>query len=220
MVLCVTLLPIFSILFSRVRLNGEKWFNFFLLIFLLSLIATVIPGWSLTEFGVTKNLFLYVNFAFLNFGLISDKFKKMDSSKVFACTLLIVFIMAEYWEIPIYIYGYLGTFNGLYKCYVPFGWFIHHIYVFAVFLLYRKMSNFKFTKLNIAIFETGIVAGLILVAPQFRNLIPFFSVTVRITSFMCFTVFMYLGVQTFKPLSLRKVRLGTEATTFPKDHTK
>ena len=133
------------------------------------------------------------------------KLNTVEFGELTSLCLLSLFVMAEYWEIPIYVYGYLGAFENMYVQYVPFWWFIHHFYVIAVFVLFTRLSEFKFTTSNVFVLLFGSATGFFFMSPL-GSTICYRHVVTRLVSFVCFTIFVGLGVQKFKPLFPRAIR--------------
>jgi len=66
--------------------------------------------------------------------------KKLKDGKVaLLFSAMTVFVAREYWELPIFVAGYLGIMN------MYFPMVFHHLLVFLVFLVLISYSKIKFT---------------------------------------------------------------------------
>ena len=88
-------------------------------------------------------LFFYTSMTLIYGILFSTKIQ--DKKKVALLSLMTMFVAREYWEIPVFIAGYLGLMNH----YFPM--IFHHILVFIVFVILIFYSKIKFTKQKICL---------------------------------------------------------------------
>lgn len=91
----------------------------------------------------TELLFFYSTMTLIYGILFSTKIK--DKKKVAFLSLMTMFVAREFWEIPVFVAGYLGLMNH----YFPM--FFHHILVFIVFIVLVVYSKIKFTKSNVSL---------------------------------------------------------------------
>jgi len=68
-----------------------------------------------------------------------------DKKTALLLTLMTVFVAREYYELPIFVAGYLGIMNR----YFPM--VFHHLLVFLIFLVLVSYSKIEFTKPIIAV---------------------------------------------------------------------
>ncbi len=80
-------------------------------------------------------LFLFNFILAYNWGL--DRFNRILAVGAWA-----VFIVADWWEIPVFVYGFLGSFNGIYSSWAG-TWAdqIHHVYVILSILLFISVAR-------------------------------------------------------------------------------
>ena len=155
---------------------------------------------SLRSLYLSGSLWLYIMFIGVYLILYWRRYK--ETGPALCCALLVAFIVADYWEIPVFVYGYLGAFDGFFNRYIQHGYLVHHAYVIACFYLFKKLTNFAFTKVNKTLFIGELALSFILVAP-FCYWIPFISYWLRLIPLILIGIAFYQGVGEWQPLVKR-----------------
>lgn len=132
----VTLIPLIAFVLIRLKFTGKTWnIPIWIAYFTVALLLMIYPS------GIVRSKFawlycLFVPMYYLSFGIKADFNKPF---RLIGNALLMVFFVANYWEIPVYVYGFLGIY--------PFTqWFdllyqIQNVYMIATLWLLLKAND-------------------------------------------------------------------------------
>ena len=156
----VGFLPIFGLLLQHVRLNGKKWF----LLFSSTFIPSMVVMYLLTPLYDPLSPFYPMKFLIPIYGLFLMatltgfvwKHGFMEFNKFLGITFLLVYVATEYWQIPVFVFGYLGLF-GKY-----FTGVVNQAYLLVAFVLLVKFTNLRFTNVNMGLLVFPLVVSTII----------------------------------------------------------
>lgn len=140
-IILVGAMPIVAVLLSRVKLNGWHW-----------LVATELGlAGGLSFYWVygrmDKRLIIFYGlFIMLYLALMTWRLGHVQFSRAVSITLLLGYVLTEYWEIPNFIAGYLGFFE---KNYVSW---TNQAYLLVVIYLLLQFTRIRLTSTNLLYF--------------------------------------------------------------------
>ncbi|MHA1829066.1 MAG: hypothetical protein ACTSX6_10525 [Candidatus Heimdallarchaeaceae archaeon] len=154
------LIPLIAVAAYCIKLNGKEWF-------VLTEISAFLLGVYLTTINKigkypTWILEIYIFFFMGLLAFFTLYFGHQKFSKILATSLLIIFVGAEYWEIPIFLYSHFHIFG---HPYITMGGGIHQIYVLTAFLLLCILNDLKFTKKTVLFLSAGVLFSFVLTPP-------------------------------------------------------
>ena len=177
-VIFVTTTPIWAYLLSRISYKK---------IWLWPLILTAITACmyvAATQFMVLKisrYTWLYLLFSIIYMIILTKKLGAHEPLKNVGYSLMLIFIAADLWELPVFVLGWLGI---KYTQYFNLPYQIHHLYILLVYVLVSKLIPLQTTKKTIMI----ITATLFLVTIQLFTLPTWTS---RLTNLVLFGYVVY-----------------------------
>lgn len=98
-----------------------------------------------------------------------------------------IFVLSEYWEIPIFVYGYLGLNS------IPFPHWSNHIFIAGIFFFFFIMLDVKLSW-RLGFFLTfGILANFVLFSlwislPFYWSVATYYGLLGRLIGFFCFSI--------------------------------
>ena len=108
--------------------------------FILQILGLEIPK-------VSSWIWLYTGAAAAYTAALAYRWGLNRFNKILAISAWGLFMAADWWEFPVFMYGGLGLFNGLYSAWTG-GWVdqIHHFYVLATLVLFLAVAEPKILK--------------------------------------------------------------------------
>jgi hypothetical protein len=99
-------------------------------------------GW-LTLFLPLKFFMFYLGMGVIVWFL----FVGLNGKKLYSLMLSlgVIFVSSEFWEIPVFVRGYLGTPGYLFPCWP------HHLMIIVMAVLLFGLANIKFTKWKVGV---------------------------------------------------------------------
>lgn len=198
LVFLTVFLPVYCFVLWRWIPLGPRWFRWGWHTWAL-LGGAVLTGAVLAEFPLAKisswlPLYMVGLAAYVEFLGNRDDYKHFN--KVLALAAMAVFVVADWWEIPVFIYGGLGL--G-YQAWTG-AWFdqIHRLYVLVTLVLFWKLGGFKLTrKTAMAVIVTTGLDFLVLL-PGLPGPLNFWPTAARI---LCLGAFGLYVLPTFQPVT-------------------
>lgn len=147
-------LPVLGLMINKIKLNGWEWF---------AASELVILGLTLTNwfFGEKDRLLItfYGGFMAIFLLLITLKLGHHHFNQALSITLLLSYVLTEYWEIPVFFCGFLGLFGKTYHG--P----VNQIYLLVTIILLLQVSKLKINTTNLLYFLTPLsMSGLVLLS--------------------------------------------------------
>jgi len=94
--------------------------------------------------------------------------RKMKPLLAFATSLAIVLVASEYYEVPIFIAGFLGV--AYWFPYPSFAFILHHLFTIAIFTSLIYMNKLQISKGFVSLLALGIICNSLLLLPTPRFL--------------------------------------------------
>lgn len=145
---------------------------------------------------ITSYLEIYVFFFGLFAWLLHKRqdWRRYENSFLFPTAGLMVFVAADIWEWPIFVYGNLGLFNPVFQASAG-QWFdqIHRLYALAVFIALLIMVEWKANRRSLALLASAIIAPFLILAASGPSF-PFWPELARIITLMFFGLSIIQGV--------------------------
>ena len=150
--------PIVGLVLQYIKLEGKSWLYAFLVG-----VATCVVGFHLaapwyTDYPVKVLYLTYGAFMLVAATLLSKKTEFLQVNWALGITLLLTFIVSEWWEWGTFIYGHLGLFGKEY-----FG-SIEQIYVIVIFFVLVMYSRVQWSRFKITLLLIPIVVSLLVIA--------------------------------------------------------
>lgn len=187
--------PLFSILIMLVKWNKYERMNRKLMFLGLELIiigaADIVASMDLPK--ITSFLWIYLLFGGLYAALLLKRTGRLELSFCFPAAALMVFVAADLWELPVFVYGHLHIFNPVFQLWAG-QWFdqIHRFYALGVLAALLILIKWKPNWRSLAFMISAVIAPFeILAASPFL----FWADYVRITTLILLGFGIILGVK-------------------------
>lgn len=166
-----------------------------------TVVGIIISTMSLRSLYLSANLNLYCWATAAYLFLYQRKYR--DLGPTLCVSLLSAFIIADYWEIPVFVYGYLGSFAGRYAQYIQQGYLIHHVYVLACCWLFQRLTGFHFNRKNASLILVALGLSFLFLSP-FCDLVPYRAKLARLIPLILVGYALFEGSdKEWKPLVKR-----------------
>jgi len=140
-IIFIGMMPVIAIIINKINLNGFMW-----LIMTEILIASFLLIYRIYGVFSINLVPFYGVFFMVYLALMTFKLGHRNFNKAMSITLLLSYVLTEYWEIPIFVSGYLGLFDKEYATWT------NQAYLLIVFGLLIKNSGIKFNLTNLMYF--------------------------------------------------------------------
>ena len=162
-----------------------------LMILALAAVPLIIPK-------VTAALEFYIIFFAIYAAMILHKTKELKLSRIFPLAGLMIFVAADLWELPMFVYGQLGIFHSSYQFSVG-QWFdhIHRFYALGIFAVLLWLSKWKPNRWSLGILAASAISPFIILAATTPSF-PFWVAMVRIIPISLFGCGIILGLEPTK----------------------
>lgn len=154
--------------------------------------------------GVPVSLHWYGLFFILYLVLFGKKFRWTDWNKVVVISVYCLFIAGELWEIPVFVYDYLGKINVLHNKWtgsiIDNVWIFSHIrrvYTLVSCYAISQIAKINFTRLGYIILVVELVLTSLLLSPLgfgFHSVFPYLDEIARITSLFLTGIIIWEGL--------------------------
>lgn len=194
------LIPVWAFLIWRfLPVSKRKWL--IVVMFWLACLGFIFYLDPVRIHGVTLFFPLYTSAltAYLvAFSRCYDRF-----NRVLAVSLWILFVAADFWEIPVFVYDIVGlapytnwasdpwNFNILQWMFSH----VHRIYVLMVFVLFAILTSFRFNRRVVALLISGLFLNFVLLWPAFTGNFIIHVIAPRVSGLVFFGLAMYEGVK-------------------------
>jgi hypothetical protein len=175
--------PLIAFALWHIKLNGKKWC---ILTTSLAFATTVYLSYNPpTITNVTYWLPYYSLFFMIYILLLLPKYGTAQFNKIMACAIFMLFIAGDLWELPVFIYDFVG------KGFVADSvwWFSHirRLYTLGVFVLFTQLAQTHYRKpMIIADAVFGSCLLMIMLLPSMIQSYSFLSTVARIFTLALF----------------------------------
>lgn len=133
-VLAVGMLPVMAILVSRIKMNGWEWLLGTELLMVGALGLYILFG------QVDQQLIIFYGcFAMAFLFLITMRLGHHQFNRALSTTMLLSYVLTEYWEIPIFMAGYLGVLGKEYLTWT------NQLYLLVAIVLLFRVTRIELT---------------------------------------------------------------------------
>ena len=200
-------IPVWGYVAWTFKVNGRKWVVsteillaiFALIFFLHPLRISKISSW----------IPIYMLFLMLYVEMFTAKMGNF--AKGLAVSLWTIFVAADYWELPVFTYDFVGLVipplrNHYSNWLLNFTWnqwyysHIHRLYVIVSFVLFVWLAHFRFNRRNLGLLAIGTLVSFYVLYPYWR--VPYIDIIARAVTLAYFGVVVYLGLKTVNDNSL------------------
>ena len=136
-VLFVTTTPIWAFLLSRFKVE-KRWLYAVILAGIGFLMYIALNYFVLLK--ISRYTWLYLLFLPIYMVTVGWKIGFQQPLKTFSYALMLIFVAADLWELPVFA---LGALNIKFQQYFDLFYQVHHLYILAVFVLFAKTTRFQ-----------------------------------------------------------------------------
>ncbi|MCJ7459204.1 MAG: hypothetical protein MUP17_09455 [candidate division Zixibacteria bacterium] len=200
--------PLFSILIMLVKWNKYERMNRKLMFLGIELIiigaADIVASMDLPK--IASFLWIYLLFGGLYAAMLLKRTGRLELSFCFPAAALMVFVAADLWELPVFVYGHLHIFNPVFQLWAG-QWFdqIHRFYALGVLAALLILIKWKPTVKSCAFMFDAIIAPFIVLAV---SPFPFWPDLARISTLVLFGCAIILGVEKYEKDEKNHSELG------------
>ena len=153
------LTPVWGFILWQKKIAGKKYFVLTIIMFLVGSVFTsfnFLGNYDMDYWLSGGRIPRYLNFYFFGGAayliLLGPLYHWRHFNKALAVSLWLLFVAAEFWEIPIFVHDFLRKPPDV-------TWWmsqVRRVYAVAAFVLMVKLSGFKFNKVNLALLVIGV----------------------------------------------------------------
>ena len=181
--------PVIAYVIWNVKLNGKKWCIITSFLFLAATLYLSLNPMHIQN--VTWWLGYYTLFALIYIMILLTKYPLTQFNKILAITLWMLFICGELWELPVFLYDYIGK-----QFIANAEWYTSHIrrlYTLATLILFADLTHIQLRKSGLLLC-VSMILFFVLDFPQVLSAFPFVNTLARLVSLYIGAVFLYVGL--------------------------